>query len=96
MVITGLLQLELHIPASQSLKQKRRVIKSLKDRLQVRFNISVAEVDHLDKWQRAALAIVMVANDRAHLEAAFEKISAFIEQEISGKAFVTAKELNIF
>ena len=84
MTITGLLHIELQIPAAQSLKQKRSVIKSLKDRLQGRFNISVAEVDHLDKWQRATLVIAMVSNDQKHLESTFEKIAVFIDQEIMG------------
>lgn len=91
--ITGLLQLELHLPAAQSLKQKRSVIKSLKDRLRSRYNISVAEVGHMDKWQRATLAIAMVSNDRNHLESRFESISHFIDEEIMGYAFVTGREL---
>ena len=93
MVIIGQLHLELHLPAAQSLKQKRSVIKSLKDRLRNKYNVSVAEVDYLDKWQRAKLAIVMVSSDRGPLESGFQSISAFIENEIMGYAFVTASEL---
>ncbi|MCF6239261.1 MAG: DUF503 domain-containing protein [Candidatus Marinimicrobia bacterium] len=92
----GLLQLELHLPVAQSLKQKRRVVKSLKDRLQTRFNVSVAEVGYLDKWQRSSLAIAMVSTDRRYLEASFEKISAFVDQELLGSAFITARQLEFF
>lgn len=93
MIITGILELELHLPAAQSLKQKRSVIKSLKDKLQARFNISVAEVAHLDKWQLAAIAIAHVSNDESYLESKFEKIYAFIDREISGKAYITKSNL---
>ncbi len=95
MTVTGLLHVELHIPTAQSLKQKRSVIKSLKDRLRTRFNVSVAEVDHLDKWQRATLAIALVSTDHSHIESRFESLSAFIDQEIMGSAFVTGRELEL-
>ena len=89
----AILQLELNIPQAQSLKDKRRVIKSLKDRLSAHFNVSVAEVDYLDKWQRAGLAIVMVSAERSHLESKFEYIKRFIEQEIQGSALITQQDL---
>lgn len=92
-VNTGLLSIELHLPAVQSLKQKRSVIKSLKDRLRGSYNVSVAEVGYLDKWQRASLAIVMVSNDHTYLETKFESISHFIDEEILGHAVVTGRDL---
>ena len=94
MTHTGLLHIDLYLPAAQSLKQKRSVIKSLKDRLRTRFNVSIAEVGHLDKWQRATLAIAMVSTDRSHLESKFEKLSAFIDQEIMGSAVVTSRDVS--
>ena len=93
MTITGVLQVELHIPTAQSLKQKRSVVKSLKDRLRNHYNVSIAEVDHQDKWQRTTLAIAMVSANHGHLESRFESISTFIDQEILGSAFVTNREL---
>jgi len=89
----GILQIELHIPAAQSLKQKRHVVRSLKDRLRAHFNLSVAEVDFHDKWQRAELAIVMVAGDKTYLESQFEHIQHFIEQELMGSAQITKSDL---
>ncbi|MCF7808957.1 MAG: DUF503 domain-containing protein [Candidatus Marinimicrobia bacterium] len=59
-----------------------------------RFNISVAEVGDLDKWQVATLAIVMVSNDSKHVEAQFQKIDQFIEASVAGEAYVTARELS--
>ena len=64
----GLLTLEIYIPDSRSLKDKRQVLRSLKDRLRGRFNVAVAELDHQDNWQRAQVGIVSISNDAAHLE----------------------------
>lgn len=59
---------ELQLAGCQSLKDKRRIIKSLKDRLHHQYNVSAAEVDHQDSWQRAALACGVVTTDRRHAE----------------------------
>ncbi|HEV8263488.1 MAG TPA: DUF503 domain-containing protein [Gemmatimonadales bacterium] len=59
---------ELHLMACQSLKDKRAVLKSLKDRLHNRFNVSVAETAHHDLWQRAELTASVVSTDRRHAE----------------------------
>jgi len=62
-IIVGLCTVELFIPESQSLKDKRQVLVSLKDRLREQFNLSVAEVDGQDLWQRAVLGLACVANE---------------------------------
>lgn len=62
------LVIELLIPHSGSLKSKRRVVKSLKDKIRARFNASVAEIDYLDQWQRALIGVAMIGSDRVHLE----------------------------
>ena len=72
-MVVGVLCIELFIPESGSLKSKRFVIKSLKDRLKNRYNVSVAEVDNADKWQRASLGIVAVSNEKKHLESMLGK-----------------------
>lgn len=59
-MVVALLSLDLHLPGAHSLKEKRMVLRSVKDRLR-RFNVSIAEVDHQDLWQRAGLAVVTVA-----------------------------------
>ncbi len=63
-----LIKLSLQIPDAHSLKDKRRQIKSLKDRLSSRFNASVAEVDALDHWQQAVMGVCMISNDRSYLD----------------------------
>ncbi len=66
-IIVGLCTIELFIPDSQSLKNKRQVLLSVKDRLHEKFNLSVAEVDGQDLWQKAVLALACVANDGRHV-----------------------------
>jgi len=55
---------ELHIPHAKSLKDKRQIVKSLKDRLRERFNVAVSEIADQDIWQRSTIAAVTVASDR--------------------------------
>ena len=59
---------ELHLEGCHSLKDKRHVLKSLKDRLHNRFNVSAAETDHHDLWQRAELTAAVVSTERQHAE----------------------------
>ena len=78
-MIVGVAIFELHIEHAQSLKEKRMVVKSLRDKLRSRFEISAAEVGMQDLHQRARLAISFIALDHSGADAQFEKISAFIE-----------------
>jgi uncharacterized protein YlxP (DUF503 family) len=71
----GLLTLELHFPGARSLKDKRQALRSLETRIRNRFNVSVAEVEHQDLWQRARLAVVSVNTDHGHLEATLQSIA---------------------
>jgi hypothetical protein len=73
-VIVGTLRIELAVFEATSLKDKRRMIKSLKDRLAHRFNVSVAEVEELDSHRRAVLGAAMVANDRRFVESCLDKM----------------------
>lgn len=78
-MIVGLLSVELFIHNTLSLKAKRRVLKSLKERLRKNFNISVAEVGHQDKWQRAAIGIAYLDGNKGVVNSALDKILNFIE-----------------
>ena len=80
-MIVGVLRVQLAIFEATSLKDKRRVVKSLKDRLSNRFNVSVAEVDALDLRQRAELGIAMVANDARFVESCLYKIVDVLRAE---------------
>lgn len=71
----GLLTLEIHIPDARSLKDKRQIVRSLKDRLRAHFNVAVAELDHQDLWQRARVGVVSISGDRRHLEQSLQAIA---------------------
>ena len=79
-MIIGLISLELNILEAFSLKDKRRVLKSLKDRLKNKFNISVAEVGHKEIWNRTLLAIVNVSDDASHIDKQLSEVVNFVER----------------
>lgn len=70
------LSLELRIEGAQSLKDRRQVVRSLKDRLRHRFNISVAEVNPSELWQSASLGVVAISPSRAYLEGMMKQVEA--------------------
>ncbi len=76
----GLLTLEIHLPEARSLKDKRQVIRSLKDRLRGQFNVAVAELDHQELWQRALVGVVSLSGDAAHLEQSLRAVAAESER----------------
>jgi uncharacterized protein YlxP (DUF503 family) len=73
----GVLTLEIRVEDSHSLKDKRHVVKSLKERLRHKFNVAVAEIDGQDLWQRSVVAAVTVSSDRAF----GERVLQAVEQE---------------
>ena len=75
----GVLRLTFFIPESGSLKGKRRVLRSIKDRLRSQFNVSVAEVDYQDLWQKAEIAVALVASDREYANKVLQKILNKVE-----------------
>ena len=77
-MIIGVLQLELSIGDAMSLKDKRRVVKSVKDRIAHGHNVSVAEVAALDEHRRAVLGVAMVSNDSRYVQGALSKIVDFV------------------
>ncbi len=74
----GVLQLELTVPDAMSLKDKRRVVKSIKDRIAHAHNVSIAEVGALDEHRRAILGMAMVSNDARYVEGALSKLVDFV------------------
>ena len=76
----SLLTVELVIPWAQSLKDKRSVVRGLKDRLRARFNAAVAEVSFEDKWQRAVLAVCIIGNDKRKLESNMDRVRQLCEE----------------
>ena len=77
-MVVGLLRLEVHVPNAHTLKDKRSVLNSLKDQLRGRFNISVAEVDANETWQRATVGISTVGNSRAYAEGLLREVMAWV------------------
>jgi len=63
----GVCTIDIQVPESGSLKDKRHSLRSLKDRIRNKFNVSVAEVDDNDLWQKASLAVAAVSKDKTHL-----------------------------
>jgi hypothetical protein len=80
-MIVGIIGWELEMVGCQSLKEKRSVLKSLKDRLHNRFNVSVAETGHQDLWQRAELTACVVASARRLADQILEDVDRFVASE---------------
>jgi len=76
----GFCTIEIRVPSSQSLKDKRQIIQSVKARIRNEFNVSVAETDHLDSWQLATLAVACVSGRRAYAEGMLERVVRFVER----------------
>ena len=70
----GVCTFTVHIPDSCSLKTKRQSLRSLKDRIRNKFNVSVAEIEDNDLWQKATLAVAAVSNDSTHLNQTFDHV----------------------
>ena len=73
-MIVGICKLDLQISGCRSLKDKRRVLRKIKDRTESRFKIVVAEVEHQDLWQRAGLGFAVVGNEHAVVEGIVERV----------------------
>jgi uncharacterized protein YlxP (DUF503 family) len=84
----GLLTLHFLLPGCSSLKEKRSRLKPLLARLHREFNISVAEVNHQDRWQEAVLACALVSNERSHTRKALEHVQHWIEHNWSDATLV--------
>jgi len=78
-MIVGLLSVELYLPGARSLKEKRMVLRRVKDRVR-KFNVAVSEVEHHDLWQRAGLGIVTISTDQAHADAELNAVIGEIER----------------
>ncbi len=79
--MVALCQLDIFIPESGSLKEKRFAIKSLKTRIRNKYNVSISELEGTDKWQRVVLGIAIVTNDRKIVDTTFNKIIQFIDSD---------------
>ncbi len=90
----GLLTLEIHIPDARSLKDKRQVLRSLKDRLRAHYNVAVAELEHQELWQRSRVGVVSISGDSKYLEESLQAVAAESER-ILGRDLVS-QEIDYF
>jgi uncharacterized protein len=82
MMPIGLLTLEIYIPEAHSLKDKRQVLRSLKDRLRGKFNVAVAELEGQDSWQRSVVGVVSLSNNAGHVEQSLRTVLADSERHL--------------
>ena len=76
----GILTIEIMLSGVSSLKGKRTVLNSLKDKLRAKFNVSIAELGELDVWQRSICGISQISNSQKHLDQSLQKILLFLEK----------------
>ena len=89
----GVMTFDVHLPQARSLKDKRQVIRSVKERLRSRHNVAVSELpDGAELWQRASIAVVSVAGGRDPLERLFESVVREVEGQIPGHLVETGRE----
>jgi len=89
----GIYSFEIHLPAARSLKDKRQVLRRLKDRLRAHHNIALAEgTEHHELWQRAGLTVVSVADRREPLERLFEAVHREAQKHVPGEVIETGVE----
>jgi len=93
-MIIGLLTLEIYIPYSHSLKEKRKTLNKIRDRLKKKFNIAFAELEYLNKWQRSKIGMVTLNTQKSMSEKIFQKIIREIEENIEGE--ILQKEIYYF
>ncbi|MEO2065393.1 MAG: DUF503 domain-containing protein [Desulfurobacteriaceae bacterium] len=91
--VIGYLELELYIPQSHSLKEKRSVVKRVLERLKGKFNVSVSEVGSQDSWQSSVIGIVTVGTSKQVVDATLEKVVSFVEELSPGLIVGYRKEI---
>jgi uncharacterized protein YlxP (DUF503 family) len=93
-MVVGVMRWELSLPGCSSLKEKRMVVRSLKDRIHHRFKVSVAETDHQDVWTRAQLAVAVVSNDAGHADEVLDQVDRMVAQ--NGRALVLDRKRELY
>ncbi|ABO49809.1 protein of unknown function DUF503 [Desulforamulus reducens MI-1] len=78
-MIVGIMTVELYISGATTLKEKRRVLKSIIDRIRSKYNVSISEVDNQDLWQRATLGVAAVSNETSHVSRMLDTVIRTIE-----------------
>ncbi len=92
-MVVGVIVWELDVLGAHSLKDKRRAVKSLAERMRNRFNAGVAETDHQDAWQRCQLSACVVSNDRGHVDSMLEAVDRFVANDARVRILETHRTL---
>jgi uncharacterized protein YlxP (DUF503 family) len=88
-MVIGFLALEIFLPYSQSLKDKRKVLNAIRDRVRSRFNAAFAELDYQDKWQRARIGIVTLNSQKTFVDQALRRVCRDVEENIEGEIILS-------
>ena len=78
-MVVGTMKIILHLHDNRSLKGKRKVVRSMVDKVKHKFNVSIAEVGSNDKWQRIELGVSAVGNDRRHIDSSLNNILGYVD-----------------
>ena len=92
-MVLGTIQLRLHFPMPQSLKEKRSILKSVLTRIRQTFNIGLAEIDGMDLWQYSVIAAVCVGRERREVEKTLDQVREFLDREEELQVVDEQKEL---
>lgn len=84
-MIIGFLSLEIHFPYTQSLKEKRKILNSFRDRIKQKYNVAFAELDYQNKWQRTKIGVVTLNSQRSIVEQVLNRILADAEENVNGE-----------
>ncbi|MFC2163879.1 DUF503 domain-containing protein [Acidobacteriota bacterium] len=93
-MIIGYLSLEIYLPYSHSLKEKRKRLSAIKDRLRKKYNVALAELEYQDKWQRSKIGVVTLNSQKKMVEKQFQRILADAESLIDGE--IIQSEIHFF
>ena len=91
--IIGFIEIHLRIPEAHSLKEKRKVVKRVVERLKNKFNVSVSEIGDQDRWQSSIIGVVTIGSSKKIVDATLEKVILFIEELYPGKLVNYYKEI---
>ena len=78
-MVVGILRIAFLIHDNRSLKGKRKIVKSMIDKVRHKFNVAIAEVGSNDKWQKAEIGVCAVGNDRRHIDSSLDRVVTFLE-----------------
>ena len=93
-MIIGYLSLEIYLPYSHSLKEKRKRLSAIKDKLRKKYNVALAELEYQDKWQRSKIGVVTLNSQKRMVEKQFQRILADAESMIDGE--IIQSEIHFF